>query len=939
MPRSAPISPTSPAAVSSFRDFVAMTVTAGSTERENRIQGVRIVQGEPVEYLDLSFADTATLPPVWTRDRSIVMYGHAEEDSLTAPLVATLSFYPLDVRQLARMLLPRLRDHRLETVGACLAIAPENDGFSGPEGRLARVFLGLLDLLYTLDIHVLHGLARLSHGVERLDNLFIEAEAYTIRRGSSRPARSPARQEFMVPSRNVDGNGMVGGDDWLEDEEEEPEVFAPIDTEEIAAIFDRDGLFERVMDRFEHRPQQLAMVNGVTRAFNDGEFLIAEAGTGTGKSLAYLVPALHWAVQNDRRVVVSTHTRNLQEQLFFKDVPFLIRTLKTDFRAVLLKGRSNYLCPDRWKQVMDQPDDRLSPEEREAALQLVVWAGETETGDIAEHAGFSSSAPYGLWQKINAEGGACPRCMMQKACFVNRAREAANHAHVVIVNHALLFSDIAAENSVLRDYAHLVVDEAHNLEKVAVQHLTVEVNGWRVRNVLRTLYLREGIETGVLATLKWRSEHAPIKPVWKDALAAGTRMAIDRVNELDRAASAFFETVHTAAIRAVKDTGGYAVKCRYGKDSELAALLTAQAVPVIQRFIHLRDAAGRLAETLNDIPASWLAERDEMLNTIASAMETCKAIEEDLSVLAGGETENTVFWVEANVQGNTLSCTLTGAPLDVADRLYESLFSRMQTVVLTSATLAVGTKFTYMVDRLGLRPIGVPRLKALRIGSPFSYRDQAIVGVPSAFPSPKSGQFQQATQKLIQGLALAAGRNMLVLFTSYGMLNRTYADLKKPLEKSGVTLLAQGISGPRSLLLERFRETQGAVLLGTDSFWEGIDLSGDALQIVVLVKLPFAVPSEPVIEAQIERIDRTGRNSFLEFLVPEAVIKFRQGFGRLIRSAADRGAVVVLDQRVIGTAYGRLFLDSLPTGHRVFRNGDDLIEGITRWFEETRTMP
>jgi Rad3-related DNA helicase len=260
----------------------------------------------------------------------------------------------------------------------------------------------------------------------------------------------------------------------------------------------------------------------------------------------------------------------------------------------------------------------------------------------------------------------------------------------------------------------------------------------------------------------------------------------------------------------------------------------------------------------------------------------------------------------------------------------------MRTVVLTSATLAVGTKFTYMADRLGLRHLDPGRLKGLRIGSPFDYEDQALVCVPSDFPSPKTGAFQQAVSELIQGLAVAARRNTLVLFTAYGMLNRTYADLKDSLERCGIPVLAQGISGARSLLLDRFRQAEGAVLLGTDSFWEGIDLPGEALQIVVLVKLPFAVPSEPVVQAQIEQLDQAGRNSFLEFLVPEAVIKFRQGFGRLIRSAEDHGAVVVLDQRVIGTQYGRLFLDSLPTRHRVFRTGSDLVEGVTRWFGERR---
>lgn len=921
---------------SSFNSFVALAIESSAAGQGDQIILARFVVGELAGKTFLAATpDRRTLPAAWAKDKALIVYGASEDDPITDGVAALFAGPVIDAHELACLLIPRLRDHDLNTVVAAMEdFVRIDDATAGPGERLAAVFLGLLDLVYTLDSGVLRMLARLAFNREGLSDLFIEAEAFTIRNALTRPPKLPIQEDYCLPSRNVDGGGFM--ESLLRDDEAtEPDEYQPLDDTRIAGMFEENGLFHKAMETYERRPQQITMTQGVTRAFSDGEFLIAEAGTGTGKSLSYLVPAILWAVENDQRVVVSTNTKNLQEQLFFKDIPFLLKTLRTDFRVTLLKGRSNYICLDRWQQAMAQPDDRLSVEEREAALLLVPWTKETATGDISEHSGFSLSTHYSLWQKINADGGACQRCMVSEECFVNRAREAATQSHLIIINHALLFSDIAADNAVLQEYKHLVIDEAHNFEKVAVQHLTVEVNGWRARTLLRKVYSRDGIETGALATLKWRAERSPMKQVWKDALAAGTRLAIDGVLEIERVLETFFGTVNEAAIRAATDSGvGYTVKCRYLHESVLAGQLAAAAGPLTQRFLHLRDALGRLGETLNEIPASWMADRDELISTLSTTLEGCKRIEEDVTTLVKAEDENTVFWVEASRQGSVLSCTLIGAPLDVADRLFESLFSRMRTVILTSATLAVGTKFTYMVDRLGLRPIGVPRLKALRIGSPFSYQKQALVCVPATFPSPKSAEFQQAVNELIQGLVLAAGRNTLVLFTSYGMLNRAYTELKGPLEKMGVLLLAQGISGTRSLILDRFRQARGAVLLGTDSFWEGIDLPGDALQVVVLVKLPFAVPSDPVIQAQIERIDRAGRNSFMEFLVPEAVIKFRQGFGRLIRSTEDHGAVVVLDQRVIGTAYGKLFLDSLPTGHQVYRTADDLIEGVTRWFSE-----
>ena len=937
-----------PAASSSFRHFVALALHTSDTDDACLLNAVRVDEGKPAEAISTS--DVTVIEgqlAAWVANRPVVIHGLGQltesrlGEVLSATVLSTVDPSFIDAQQLARIVLPRLRDHGLETLASCFGIeVGGDDPVEQGAACLAEVFLYLLDVLFTLELDAVRHLTRLSQGTESsLLDLFVETEAYVIKNAFNREKRPQFQADQLIPSYNVAGSGAIGSDEWLEDLDiDEEETFQVLNTDDIAAMFEDGGVIEQAMERYERRPQQVSMVRAVANTFNDGEFLIVEAGTGTGKSLSYLVPAIYWALRNDQRIIISTNTKNLQEQLFFKDVPFLMKTLQADFRVSLLKGRSNYICPDRWQQALEQPDDHLSLREREEALPLVVWARETSTGDISENIGFHIQTNRNLWHKVNGEGGACPKCIFNDHCFVNRARSSAALSHLVIINHALLFSDLAADNAVLSDYSHLIIDEAHNLEKVAVQHMTIEVSVWRIRNLLRKLYVREGIETGMLATLQWRSERSPMKQVWKDQLAGATRLGIDAVNELDRAADAFYEALNTEAFRiAPKNAGMYTTKFRYQADSDFARFLNDRAPEVMQPFVHLRDTLGRLGEVLNEIPESWLADREEFLNTVVSSLETCRGIEEDLAALFKADEGNTVYWVEASTRSET-SCVLIAAPLNVAERLYEDLFNNMRTVILTSATLTIGTKFGYVAGRLGLDKIGAPRLKTFRIGSPFDYQDQTLVCVPSTFPSPKASAFQDAVSELIQGLVLATRRGTLVLFTSYGMLNRTYEDLELPLGRLGIPVLAQGISGPRTMILDRFRNISGSVLLGTDSFWEGIDVPGEALEMVVLVKLPFAVPSEPIVEAQIEKLDQAGRNSFLEYLVPEAVIKFRQGFGRLIRSTEDRGVVVVLDQRVISTRYGQLFLDSLPTGHRAFRTADALIEGVTRWFEKSARM-
>ena len=881
----------------------------------------------------------------------------------------------LDVRLLARVLLPGLKDYEPATVEGCVGPGPSGTG-DGAGGALKTASLcrSLLELLSSLDPETKETMVRLAEGTgSGLERLLVGMTTPAAGRGEGAAHSAPSadRGDTVAPAAGSAGRGEGAarsadsagrGDnaahldasarsarsvqeplkpalplgvstigDGACDPAEDGGDFDPMDTEALTRLFETDGLFESGMDGYEHRPQQVAMVRGVAGAFNEGGVLLVEAGTGTGKSLSYLTPALIWAVRNDQRVIVSTNTRNLQEQLFYKDLPFLLDNLGLDFRATLLKGRSNYLCLDRWRQVTRRPADHLTVEEREAAIPLAVWARETRTGDISEHAGFNRGDGHSLWEKINGEGTACPRCVFKEECFVNRVRRAAMASHVVIVNHALLLSDLEADHAVLSRYGHLIIDEAHNLERAAVAHMTLEAGGWRMRRVLSRMHAPERGGTGVLAGLGRLASRAAENQDWKAPLTAGTRMAIDRITEVNRRIEDFFRIAGEEAIGQTDDRPTQRIKLRYRAGDDYAGMLRSSAPVLIEGLAGLRETLGVLHETLDQVPDSWLDDREARGNAIMAAMDFCREMEEALYVLTEADGEERVYWVEA-ARSRPMSCVLTAAPLRVADRLHDDLFRPVRTVVLTSATLKVGDRFDYQLERLGLDRIDPRRLRVQGIGSPFDYEDQVLVCVPAAFPTPRSDAFQSAVSRLILDLVVSTMRSALVLFTSYSQLNRTYQDIEPDLSEHGVTVMAQGTSGPRSALLDRFRGSGTAVLLGTDSFWEGVDVPGKALEMVILVKLPFAVPTEPLVQAQVERLEDAGRNSFLEFQVPEAVIRFRQGFGRLIRSTRDYGVVTILDQRVVSTAYGRLFLESLPAGSEIFPHADGLVEGVTYWF-------
>ena len=709
----------------------------------------------------------------------------------------------------------------------------------------------------------------------------------------------------------------------------------PLDVDEIGALFDPDGLLAQKSPAYEYRPQQTEMARAVAEALNNAQLLVAEAGTGVGKSMAYLAPAIRHAVENNARVVISTNTKNLQEQLFYKDLPDLEAILEIPFRYALLKGRGNYICLNRWDSVLTNLDALLSEEERRAALPLVLWAEQTRTGDVSENAAFDLSRSAGLWAKVCSESGYCrnQRCRNNGRCLAGEARKAAQKAHIVVVNHSLLFSDVASENAVLGEYRHLILDEAHNVEKTAAHYLGRELSVWRVKNLSDQLCSPGLPDTGTLPALRhWIGtadlNAADLKP-FDLAIGGATGAATEAYEQ----AQAFFQSLTDQMRQGRSVSGAYTEKLRYRPGEPVFDDLRTPLDAFLDAAADLQKALGDLSGWLRNLRDDTFPNQDEVCAELEGRREQCQELIEDLDYLTDAKEETTVYWMELPSREGSLDTRIFGVPLNVSDVLRESLYEQMETIVFTSATLGIRGKLVYFLRRMGLEDLPEGRVSQVCLGSPFNYDEQALVCALPFMPSPKSAGFQEAVDSFLEDLAIGVQRGTLALFTSYSMLNRTHSALSSPLKSQGIPLLGQGIDGGRTSITDRFKLEGQAMLLGTDSFWEGIDVPGEALQVLGIVRLPFAVPSEPLVAAQMEELEKQGKNSFLHYSVPEAILKFRQGFGRLIRNKTDRGAVVILDSRVLNTRYGRAFLEALPASHRCFKTQVEAIGAIKDWFE------
>ncbi|MDQ4044764.1 MAG: DEAD/DEAH box helicase family protein, partial [Chloroflexota bacterium] len=719
-------------------------------------------------------------------------------------------------------------------------------------------------------------------------------------------------------------------------------VTAPIATDDVKRALTAGGALGEVLDHFETRPGQIEMATAVTEAFNHDSMLMAEAGTGTGKSMAYLLPAALHAINRGERVVVSTATRALQEQLYQKDVPDVQSAVERlgipqDVRAAVLKGRTNYLCLRRWFS-----HDRREPSDgADAAMRakVTVWLDETDTGDQAELR--LTPDEQGHWRQIAAEEEACvaSQCPFNQRnqCFLYRARRRAEHAHLVVANHSLLLAD--TDHRVLPEFDRLVIDEAHHLEDEATRHFGYVLEQRLVETLLDSLL--QGRRTGQRGTLDQVATflaNSPEPSARKAAPEAQDR--IENVTGIRARVLGLNTELFSRIDRMLRDQragGGYG-----------ASLRITDATRSRQPWLELEQIWEQLDRGLFDYEAlmTWLLNELERLPAPREGtddpqslvreelwlelMSRWRELHEFRSRLTGAiaePAEESIYWLEQ--VGPQRVPTLQAAPLFVDDLLHEKLFRDMRTVVATSATLTIDSSFEFMASRTGLR-----EADTVSVGSPFDHESSTLLLLPDDMQFSTESRYQHALNDGIVRLCTASGGRALVLFTSYAALRASYGPVKAALQRQNIAVFAQGVDGGAKALVDRLKATDRSVVFGTSSFWEGIDVPGEALSMLIVTKLPFPVPSDPVFQARGELLD----NEFTQLAVPRAVLKFKQGFGRLIRRATDRGVCAVLDRRVIAKRYGAHFLHSLPPTTQRICSRNDMASLAGMWLDD-RPLP
>ena len=640
--------------------------------------------------------------------------------------------------------------------------------------------------------------------------------------------------------------------------------------ERVRGIFAEGGLLAKARN-FEYRPQQQEMATAIARALEEERHLVVEAGTGVGKSLAYLVPATLFAVEQKKKAIISTQTINLQEQLLHKDIPILKKVLPIEFEAALMKGRQNYLCPRRLERALAQATELFTTTEQADLVRLAEWARTTTDGTLSD---LPIEPDPKVWTQVNSEAHICTAktCGANPHCFFQQARKRLLSADVVVMNHTLLFMLLghpAEQEERVEGYLFpndfLIFDEAHTLEQVASRQIGIGISQYGLRSTIQRLYnarTKKGLFT-----------------VTRDA--AGVTLAASLAEEADRFFAAIDERANFKKGR----------ECRVRETEFVDDQITGR----------LTSLQARIVEVVKKTEDEFLkAELAELARRIRDARE-------GIGIFLQQSAEEYVYWIERTGKAQQ-NLTLNAAPIDVAPVLHRMLFRDGCSSIMTSATLAVGRP-DLMYFR---RRIGADEAEALQLGSPFDFQKQMKLFVVRKMPDPRADGYNAALAEWIARFVEDTDGRAFVLFTSYRTMQALADEMEDFFDDKKLNLLVQGQGLPRTRLLEAFKTTPRSVLFGTDSFWMGVDVPGDALSNVIITRLPFAVPDHPLIEAKLQFIQARGGDAFTEYSLPEAILKFRQGVGRLIRTKSDSGIVVILDNRVVTKTYGRAFLKALP---------------------------
>jgi ATP-dependent DNA helicase DinG len=821
----------------------------------------------------------------------------------------------LDTYDMAAVLMPSARRYNLSALGQNLGIPfPANHRALDDTRVTMAVFNRLNEIAEELPLEIIAEIVRLG------DHLDWGAD-YIFRQALKKRGR-----ELATPTGKTGGyRGPLYDNPPPPPIEmrEPPEQLVSLDVDEVSAILERGGLFSKHLERFEHRPEQVDLCRAITSALSEGQHLLAEAGTGTGKSLAYLVPAAIWATENNTRVVISTNTINLQDQLINKDIPDIQQVLDIPVKAAVLKGRNNYLCPRRLDTLRRKGPETI--DEVRVLAKMLVWLGETQRGDLAE-INLTGPAERAVWAQISSadEGCSTEMCVrrMGGICPFYRAKQAAYEAHILVVNHALLLADIATGNRVLPEYDYLIIDEGHHLEAATTSALSFRVTQPDIERTLREL---GGSSSGMLGRTLVVAQEL-LEDIQYEALKELITHTTDRAYQFQNYGKNFFVAINNflAEQREGRLLGPYAHQERITSATRTQPAWSEVEFSWEETGMALTELLGALEQVnnaLTEMSESGLEEIEDLASMVLNLYLRLTEYQNNLNALVFEPQEEQIYWAE--ISPNNRSLTLEAAPLHIGHLMEQYLWHEKASVIVTSATLTTNGSFDYIRGRLNAYDAD-----ELLLGSPFDYESSTLLYIPDNIPEPAQRHaYQAAVERGLINLSIATGGRLLALFTSYAQLQQTSRALAGPLGSRGIAVYEQGQGASPHALLESFKTADQAVLLGTRAFWEGVDIPGEALSVLALIKLPFSVPSDPIVAARSETFEQP----FYEYNIPEAILTFRQGFGRLIRTQYDRGVVAVFDKRVISKQYGRMFTDSLPQCTTRVARIEDLPKSAVDW--------